>query len=251
MNLTDNAIPAEYADIFTQRGHLYNAAMASAKTARDLEFRQLFYRHPCVAGERIIDAPSGGAYLQNFLQRTQPELAVEMMNLEFTHGFSDKPNIVDPYGAWPISPQWADRAICLAASHHVKSLEELLNNFCKHTRSGGFIHVADVETNGGIAELLDGFVNEHTSTGHRGIYRSFHEFKWPSWMEIECVEIRPCPWVFCSEETMLDFCLKLFGVHQSAKPKLYNTLDTLVGITTQSNHVALEWQLVYVDAVRK
>lgn len=251
MNLLDNGNPTEYADIFVKRGHLYNAAMASAKTARDFEFKQLFSKHACGDKERIIDAPSGGAYLQDFLQRTLPSREVEMINLEFTPGFSNTPELVTPYNAWPIRPQWADRSICLAASHHIQNLEELLNNFYHHTRPGGLIHLADVVPNSGISEFLDGFVNQHTSTGHRGIYRSFQEYNWPSWMEIQCIEIRPCPWIFCSEEQMLEFCYKLFGLNHSAKSTLCSTLNKLVGLSKQDNEITLNWQLAYLDAVRK
>lgn len=229
----------EYADIFSERGYLYNAAMALAKTARDREFSQLFSKHSFVDGERIIDAPSGGAYLQDFLKRTLPGRPVEIINLEFTPGFSDRPELVNPYGTWPVMPQWADRSICLAASHHIQNLERLLNNFYEHTRPGGSIHLADVKPGGGISKFLDGFVNEHTSTGHRGIYRSFHNFEWPSWMKIECIETRPCPWRFHSKQQMLDFCHKLFGLNQSAKPKLYGTLEELVGITEKDNKIML------------
>lgn len=251
MNLLDLEHPDEYADIFAQRGHLYHAAMASARRARDREFGQLFARTPCAAAERIIDAPAGGAYLQEYLRRSRPDADFEIVNLEFTPGFSDAPLVVDPYGAWPVAAQWADRAICLAASHHIVNLEGLLANFRRATRSGALIQLADVEPGSGIAGFLDAFVDRHTSTGHKGIYRDFHRFDWPEWLDVCSVETRPCPWRFESESQMFQFCLHLFGLGTTAIHLLRDALAEFVGFTAVDQGIELQWQLVYVDAVRR
>jgi hypothetical protein len=251
MNLGDTGQLVEYAKIFHERGHLYHAAMALARRARDLEFNQIFSRFPCSSAERIIDAPSGGAYLQDFLRRSFPDLNLEVINLEFTPGFSEEPLIVDPYGTWPVAPGWGDRAICLAASHHIANLPELLDNFYRHTRPGALIHLADVEPAGGISNFLDTFVDRYTPTGHRGIYRSFEHFRWPVWMEIRSIEVRPCHWVFASEQQMLEFCLKLFGLSEAARPELRDALDRYIGFESSGRRMLLKWELVYVDAQRR
>lgn len=251
MNLTDHEYSEEYADIFLQRGHLYHAAMASARQVRDLEFGQLFARTPCAAAERIIDAPSGGAYLQDFLRRTRPDAGCEIINLEFAPGFSDTPLVVDPYGDWPVPAHWADRAICLAASHHIVNLLGLLDNFHRVTRPGALIQLADVEPASGIARFLDEFVDRYTTTGHQGIYRNFHGFDWPSWMDICSIETRPCPWRFDSEHHMLQFCSQLFGLSESAIPVMGDALAQFVGYAAVDQGVELQWRLVYVDALRR
>ena len=224
--------------------------MASAALARDCEFNQLFSRLPCRASERIIDAPAGGAYLQDFLHRSNPGKQPQFVNLEFTPGFSQRPSIVDPYGDWPVELGWADRAICLAASHHIVNLQALLDNFFRYTRPGGLIQLADVEPGSGIARFLDGFVDAYTPSGHRGLYRSFHDFAWPAWMTVLSVERRLCPWWFDSESQMLHFCMNLFGLDAAALAGLRDALDRDVGIVSHGDAVALQWQLVYVDARR-
>lgn len=246
---------ADYAAIFQERGSQYHAAMSLAPKARDAEFRQLFARYPWQQDERIIDAPSGGAYLQDFLQRSAAASKQAMMNrmanLEFTPGFSARPLIVDPYGPWPINTDWADRSICLAASHHITDLQRLLANFEQHTRPGGLVQLADVEPGSGIATFLDTFVDAHTSTGHRGVYRRFEDFSWPTWLTIQCIETRQCAWRFQSEDQLLMFCHGLFGLEPSAKPLIRQALAEHVGISTSSEGVQLQWQLVYVDGIKK
>lgn len=251
MNLNDRTNPAEYADIFTKRGNQYHLAMTSARQARDPEFKQLFTRYPCKPSEKIIDAPSGGAYLQDFLHRTLRCDSTTFINLEFTPGFSEAPLVVDPYGTWPIAQGWADRAVCLAASHHISNLHALLDNFYTHTRPGAVINLADVTPGGGIASFLDTFVDKHTKTGHRGIYRNFHSFAWPSWMDIGFIETRDCHWRFDSEESMLLFCQSLFGLEIPDKSSLRTALNHFIGVNTSKKAVELQWQLTYVDAIRK
>lgn len=250
MNLSDNGRSSEYADIFAERGRLYHKAMAQSKQARDLEFAQLFARTPCSAAERIVDAPSGGAYLGDFIRRNYPNAITEVLSLDFTSGFGETPVLVDPYGTWPVQEQWADRAICLAASHHIENLGALLENFHRATHPGSLIHLADVAPGSGIADFLDTFVDRHTCTGHNGIYRDFNEFTWPDWMAIRSIEKRKCPWRFGSEGDMLQFCLNLFGLGESAKALIRDALGQFVGFRVTEDGVELNWELVYVEAVR-
>ena len=248
MNLTDFEQAVEYADIFQQRGHLYHAAMAFAPRARDAEFAQLFSKSRCSSSERIIDVPSGGGYLQNFLDRALGPRAVEVTPLEFSADFSSSPIVVDPYAEWPLERHAADRVICLAASHHVADLPSLLETIRLYIRKGGLIQVADVSPYSGIASFLDSFVDRHTATGHKGFYRDFGVFPWPEWLDVLSTETRACPWIFDSEMQLLRFCHGLFGLSESARPLLRDALMDNVGIETTERGVELRWELSYFEA---
>jgi len=248
VNLSDSALAAEYDAIFDQRGSLYHQAMARAPRARDAEFAQLFAHCPLVANERLIDVPSGGGYLSQFLQRSMPGTPVQVVNLEFSPGFGPTPQVVDPYGAWPLDPDCADRVICLAATHHIQHLDKLLDNVRCVLRPGGLLHIADVRPDSGIATFLDTFVDRHTSTGHRGNYRSFERLAWPSWLEMIDVQTRPCAWRFETARQMLLFCHGLFGLGQDGFDGLEEALRCHVGVHESESGVELLWELSYYEA---
>lgn len=248
MNLSDSALAAEYGAIFDRRGSLYHQAMARAPRARDSEFAQLFARCPLTAHERLIDVPSGGGYLGQFLQRSQPDTRVQLVNLDFSPGFGPTPQIVDPYGVWPLERGWADRVVCLAATHHIQHLEKLLDNMRQVLHPGGLLHVADVRPDSGMVTFLDTFVDRHTSTGHRGSYRNFERLSWPSWLEILAVKTRPCAWHFNTLQQMLLFCHSLFGLDQEGFDGLEEVLRSRVGVRESESGVELLWELSYCDA---
>jgi SAM-dependent methyltransferase len=248
VNLSDSALAAEYDAIFDQRGSLYHQAMARAPRARDAEFAQLFSHCPLQASERLIDVPSGGGYLGQFLQQSQPATPVQVVNLEFSPGFGPTPQVVDPYGVWPLDGDCADRVVCLAATHHIQHLDKLLDNVRRVLRPGGFLHVADVRPDSGIATFLDTFVDRYTSTGHRGNYRNFACLAWPSWLEILDVQTRLCAWRFDTVRQMLLFCHSLFGLGQEAFDGLEEALRSHIGVRESESGIELLWELSYCDA---
>ena len=239
MNLSDSTLAAEYDAIFDRRGSLYHQAMARAPRARDTEFAQLFTHCPLAANERLIDVPSGGGYLGQFLQRSQPDTPLQVVNLDFSTGFGPIPQIVDPYGVWPLDRGCADRVVCLAATHHIQHLEKLLDN----------VRQADVRPDSGIATFLDTFVDRHTSTGHCGNYRDFERLSLPSWLEILAVQTRPCAWRFDTVQQMLLFCHSLFGLEQDDFDGLEEVLRSRVGVRESDAGVELLWELSYLDAL--
>ena len=249
MNLSDSTLAAEYDAIFDRRGSLYHQAMARAPRARDTEVAQLFTHCPLAANERLIDVPSGGGYLGQFLQRSQPDTPLQVVNLDFSTGFGPIPQIVDPYGVWPLDRGCADRVVCLAATHHIQHLEKLLDNVRQVLRPGGLLHVADVRPDSGIATFLDTFVDRHTSTGHCGNYRDFERLSLPSWLEILAVQTRPCALRFDTVQQMLLFCHSLFGLEQDDFDGLEEVLRSRVGVRESDAGVELLWELSYLDAL--
>ncbi|WP_143593671.1 bifunctional 2-polyprenyl-6-hydroxyphenol methylase/3-demethylubiquinol 3-O-methyltransferase UbiG [Synechococcus sp. 1G10] len=250
MHLADSSSTLEYGDIFLERGRQYHSAMARFPRARDREFSQLFSRFPLGEGENIVDVPSGGGYLSDFLAREKGHKSIRVTELEFSPGFSGQSQVVEPYGAWPLRLESADRIISLASSHHIADLDRLLNNFGVYVRPGGLVHIADVSPDGGIASFLDVFVDRHTTTGHRGIYRQFERLEWPDWLDVIRIETRSCPWRFDSSEQLVAFCHGLFGLGKDAWPHLESTLEELVGIRSANGGVELDWELSYMDAMK-
>ena len=140
----------EYAEIFTHRGNAYHRAMQRFPDARNAEFETLFKRQPLRAGETVLDVPSGGGYLA----RTLPS-GVTATELELTDGFAPGVRVVETYGEWDVGP--FDHAVCLAGLHHIEHQDRFVSQLVRHTRSGGFVHIADVDRTQKIARYLDEF----------------------------------------------------------------------------------------------
>jgi SAM-dependent methyltransferase len=234
----------DYAAIFSERGRSYHAAMRCCPEARAEEFRQLFTHHPLRAGERLVDVPSGGGYLHRFCP---PGVAVE--SLEFSAHFGPGPTLVEPAGPWPLAP--ADRAICLAALHHIDPLGPFLEQLVAAVRPGGLIHLADVGLASPIAAFLDGFIDAWTPGGHRGHYRDWERLVWPAGLTPLRVEERACPWRFASVEEMEAFARRLFGLRGEPPGTLRQALARQVGWRRlASGEVELAWRLTFVDLRR-
>jgi hypothetical protein len=249
MNIPEPS-PNSYTEIFAKRGWLYQQAMVEAPKARTLEYEQLFRFHPLQAGEHLLDVPSGGGYLAKHL-RTAMQVPVLVRSLEFTPGFDPDVEVVDPHTPWPVAATSMQRCICLAALHHIHDLDGFLVNATSAIRPFGLLHLADVLPDSGIMHFLEQFVDRHTSTGHRGIYRNFQQLHWPSDLEVLSTEIRACPWHFDSRQQMLHFCQQLFGMDKSCQPRLEQALEEYIGVQHRGNGVELQWSLSYADLRRR
>ncbi|MEB3168199.1 MAG: class I SAM-dependent methyltransferase [Synechococcaceae cyanobacterium] len=211
--------------------------------ARAAEFRQLFHHHPLRSGERLLDVPSGGAYLHRFCP---PGVVVEA--LEFSAGFGSGATLVDPFGPWPVAP--ADRVVCLAALHHIDPLAPFLERLAAAVRPGGLVHLADVGLGCPIATFLDVFVDAWTPGGHRGHYRDWSRQVWPPALLPLVVEERACPWRFRSLDEMEAFTRELFALRGEPPGALRSALAESVGWRAVTGGVELAWRLSAVDLRR-
>lgn len=247
MNISDALGIPEYGDIFDSRGSLYHEAMLSFPIARDAEFYSVFSKVPLVAGERLIDVPSGGGYLEAFLKRKNPDSLYSVQNLEFTSGFGPSPCVVSSGSSWPVASRSVDRVICLAAAHHIQDLSSLYLNVKNVLRPGGIFHLVDVAPDSGVQVFLESFVHRHTPGGHRGLYRDFFSEAFPLFFEVLDISHRSCPWTFKSDNDMLKFCSGLFGLQEYSYDELELALRNCIGVTSESDGVRLAWELVHLD----
>lgn len=224
----------DYEHIFRHRGASYHKAMLDFPGVRSLEFQQLFHRFPLRGGESLIDCPALGGYLQSNV----PE-RVQVTSLDYCPQSSSVLSFdkIDALG------QKVDRAVCLAASHHIGDLYAFINTLQSKVKPGGLVHLADVTAENPIRLFLDDFVGKWTSTGHSGIWRCFKDL-FPS----DTVEVRQTPWIFRSEMEMVRFCRLLFGLDQSPSDyQILEALDRYVGVDHGQNFYRVNWKLTYVD----
>jgi len=230
----------EYENIFRHRGQSYDLAMNNYPNARDNEFKSLFTRFPIRNNETILDIPSLGGYLKKYcLQDTI------LLSRDFSTSINNI-SVVSPYEKWntPI----VDRIVCLASIHHIEKLDLFLENISSHIKENGLVHLADVSANSNIANFLDEFVGKYTSTGeHKGLYYNWNNIQFPKDLSVSSISEIECPWVFESEQDMINYCGLLFDLRDVSDKEILNALTEYIGYKNINNKVYLNWHLTYVD----
>lgn len=246
MNLDDFEKHLQYEQIFEDRGYLYHQAMTGYPESRDLEFKNLFSWVPLRPFENLLDVPSGGGYLSDYVVRNFGNYSVSVRNLEFTNGFSEKAQVVSPDKPWGFAGNGFDRVVCLAAAHHIFDLSGLLRNCINVLRPGGLLHVADVPPGSGVENFLENFVHRFTPGGHRGLYRNLLTEDWPVELRLLHSGRMKCPWTFHGKLELLEFSNDLFGLVDAPRLDLEQALGEMIGIHESESGVRLLWELDYI-----
>jgi SAM-dependent methyltransferase len=229
----------EYSQIFEQRGAMYHRAMIDYPQARKAEFSQLFDRIPLRSGESVLDIPSGGGYLAGRLPA-----GTKVTELELSSGFKPGNRVVETYGAWNVGP--FDRAVCLAALHHIADQNRFVGQLVKSVRPGGFVHIADVDAATTLPAYLDGFVGQHNCTGHSGLYLTEESFRNLAGTRLRSSAVRSCSWEFSSLDGLLTFSGNLFGLMDCPRKALMEALGP-IGLGHGEKGACLAWRLRYID----
>jgi SAM-dependent methyltransferase len=233
----------DYASIFERRGHEYHLAMQLAPDARRVEFEMLFDRQALEPGETLLDIPSGGGYLAQYLK-----VPARIVAYEFSQGFANENPSVQLLRMdreWPIG--LADRVISLAGLHHNDDPLQVIARLKRHVRPGGWLHVADVAAGSRVGEFLNGFVNSANPMGHKGIFLPVERSRYAADWDVRRLQVCDCPWQFGSMGEMLGFCKLMFGLRPDCDRELAAALQDVVGVTTTPGGVLLNWQLLYMD----
>ena len=230
----------EYENIFRHRGQSYDLAMNNYPNARDKEFNNLFARFSIHNNETILDIPSLGGYLKKYcLEDTL------LLSRDFSTSINNI-SVVSPYEKWNIPS--VDRIVCLASIHHIEKLDLFLENISSHIKKNGLVHLADVSANSNIANFLDEFVGKYTSTGeHKGLYYNWNNIQFPKDLSVSSISEIECPWVFESEQDMINYCSLLFDLRDVSNKEILNALTGYIGYKNINNKIYLNWHLTYVD----
>lgn len=235
-----------YADIFSERAHLYHRAMAAFPLARRSEFEAMV--GPLAGREvsSVCDLPSGGGYLAAYLHPRWRYAAVEP-----TDAFADlcrlEPGqelIRSPLTSVPRADASFDAVISLAGLHHEQDKLAILREAARLLRPGGAAVIADVAAGSNEDRFLNGFVDANSAMGHHG---DFLDEQFPldvkqAGFSIDSDELVATPWRFENRADAAAFATDLFGV--SATPDVVEqALRSTVGIEDRDGGVAVTWHL--------
>ncbi len=247
----------DYKDIFNARGHLYNEATMMCPGAREAERITLINLLKPKAGETIIDVPAGGGYLADGIRKQFGDEVI-VICVEPAEQFS---KAIDPFFRVILEPADAvtsledkslDAVASLAGLHHIADKRPIYREWHRLLRPDGRIAVADVASNTGTADFLNIFVDEFVPGGHNGMF--FAEDEWIEQLT-ECgfshveEELRSIPWVYDSEDQMIDFCISLFSLQKASREQVREAIRHYIGVESENNgSVRMMWQLRYARA---
>jgi hypothetical protein len=114
-------------------------------------------------------------------------------------------------------------------------------------RPGGRLGVADVELGSPPDRFLNGFVHEHSRTGHRGVFfdESFADALREAGLGEVTLAMAPLRWRFADAPAMVDFVRLLFGVDRAADAEIHGAIAEMLGTDPlPGGGIALRWGLL-------
>lgn len=251
---TSNA-PTSYRDIFNIRGQMYHDAMAQYPQARAMEFQLPLAELDLQPGDTLIDLPSGGGYLADYISHD-----INLHCLESSQAFAQlcqaKGHHVSLFSndQLPLPNQSVDKIVSIAGLHHIEDKVPLFTEMQRILKSQGQICIADVEHNSPVALFLDDIVHRYTETGHRGSYLGEHivlELEQAGFQQIQHKQIH-YTWNFPSVEAMVSYCRLLFGMEKASLEQVHLGIKQYLGYQEDKDGaVGLDWQLCCLMAYKE
>jgi len=235
---------ASYEDLFQIRGAPYDMAMSLFPDARREEFINIIQRADLKAGQLVGDVPAGGGYLARYLPKTVHWLGHEPC-ANFGSGQKDQELLPLPW-----TDGGVDAAISIAGVHHLANKQPLFTELARTVRAGGRFILADVHESSNVSGFLDGWVDRHNSTGHKGIYIGDHtlnELRETGW-QIFFAERVPFHWRFADTDKMAEFCHLMFDLRTCRPEETSRVIEADLGIDQLEDEVGMRWELFIIVA---
>ena len=238
-----------YEDIFTARGDAYHEAMTRWPEARAEELALLLDALRPRPGETLVDAPAGGGYLAARLPASVRYVAVEAARPFFDRCPEDArcTRVLSPLAKLALPDGSADLVTCLTGLHHEPDVGSVLAELARVLRPGGRLGIADVELGSPPDRFLNGFVHEHSRTGHRGAFLDASFADALRAAGFEDVQLVPAPlrWRFPAAAAMVAFVRLLFGVDLATDAEIRAAIERTLGSQPlPGGGIALRWGLL-------
>ena len=158
----------------------------------------------------------------------------------------------DDLCATPLRSASFHRVISLAGVHHLADQTAFYREVFRLLKPGGIFALADVTDGSRVARFLNGFVDAHSSLGHKGMF-----LKASTGAELEAAGFEVIAqqsiaygWIFDSSEDMGVFCQRLFGVDRASRDEVLQGIARSVGYRSTQTGCLMDWELDFFT-VRK
>ncbi|MGF1485154.1 MAG: class I SAM-dependent methyltransferase [Opitutales bacterium] len=242
-----------YREVFQKRGAAYHEAMQRWPKARGNELQTIIDWAQPRPEDLVLDLPSGGGYLRPLLPEGARLIAIDESE-NFLHSGPHAGSVearCAPLDATGLPANHANVAISLAGLHHVPDRVTVFAEVFRVLKPGGVFCVADALAGGAVARFLDGFIDQHNSSGHEGRYltqASSEELR-RAGFEVERAESVDYPWVFPDREALGGYCKLLFGLDLAGdEASVAEGIAEWLPVHERDGQTHLDWSLYFLRA---
>jgi SAM-dependent methyltransferase len=147
-----------------------------------------------------------------------------------------------------------DGALALAPIHHASEAEKTayLRACYRSLKIDGVICFGEVLHDSREAAFLDGFVSQHTHTGHQGDYPDrglCNLLRSIGFVDVESAVIQ-CHWKFKSRAELSIFVTRLFGLKGVTDDQVLAAVSDQLGIVEDEESTMMCWSLIFFRGVK-
>lgn len=231
----------DYGTLFKSRANDYNLAMQEFPNVRDNEFKSLISNVDFSDVKMVLDIPSGGGYLKNYLPSH-----VNITSTDFSEGFINNGiKLVSPEKL-PFESNSFDAIFSLSGMHHLKNVPLFVEECLRVLKKDRTFVFADVKEGSNVDFFLNDFLNEYNSLGHQGnfFYENYFE-KCPNIQEkiIDC-QYNEYPFLFNNEAEMILFFKLFFGLDKANDTIILEAVRDILGIEKTVEGLGVNWGLL-------
>jgi SAM-dependent methyltransferase len=244
-----------YKDIFNQRGTAYHQGMLKYPLARTEEFQQIIQLAEIANGHVILDIPSGGCYISNFIDPEAKIISVETSK-EFIKDAKPPENntilVCDDIADIPLLSDSADRIISLAGLHHVSNKPSFYREAYRLLKTEGLFCIADAFQDSKVARFLDIFVDQNNSMGHEGEFLNSQtntELEAANFQVLYSSSISYF-WRFNSLDAMAEYCQLLFGIDRADQATIITGIENYLGYQIHQDKCYMNWELHFIKCLK-
>lgn len=231
----------DYRIIFQKRANDYHFAMKQFPNARSSEFETLISGTDFSKINKVLDIPSGGGYLKNYIPKH-----VDVTFTDFSEGFTDENiKLVSPEKL-PFESNSFDVIFSLSGMHHLNNVPQFIEECLRVINNDGTFIFADVKKDSAIDTFLNEFVNEYNSLGHKGDFFYEDYFKKHPTLQNKITECNynEYPFVFDNQNEMVYFFKLFFGLDKASDTIIYEGVRDILGIKITDNGLEVNWGLI-------
>ncbi|MCB9991491.1 MAG: methyltransferase domain-containing protein [Rhodospirillales bacterium] len=209
-----------YEDIFIdERQKAYDKAMKEiAPAARDAEFEAVVGYIAPQDTSCILDFPSGGGYLKNYVSGIVDE--VDPSHWNDNHSLKSLPD------------QAYDYVLSIAGLHHYTPAQraQIYDEFYRVLKPGGELVVSEVLAGSAVDRFLNEFVHKYNPQGHEGLFLDQSEALRLRHTGFAVQHhIHDYTWHFGSDDQAADFFKHLFFLNKANRDIIINGIGSYLG----------------------
>ena len=234
----------DYQKIFIKRANDYHYAMQKYPDVRSYEFESLISTTDFSSIKKVLDIPSGGAYLKKYLPKN-----IELISADFSEGFTNENiQLVNPT-QFSYSDNSFDLVLSLSGLHHLDDVPKFVHECLRILKKNGSFIFSDVKRDSPVDFFLNEFVNKYNSLGHNGVFFSENSFsEFPLLQEkIIRTQYYQYPFVFRDKSEMLTFFSFFFGLDKANENIIYDGIRDILGINSTEDGIEVDWGLIQFE----